>query len=72
MGVIMSAAGAAIMVIGVVLFILQARRINKQAKKEAKSEQAFTDKELGSTAPLTVGSDVRDEEPLGDTVGFDK
>ena len=72
MGAIMSAAGAAIMVIGVVLFILQARRINKQAKNEAKSEQAFTDKELGSTAPLTAGSDVRDGEPLGDTVGFDK
>ena len=70
MGLIISAAGAAVMVLGIVLFILQAGKISSQAKKDANREKPV--EELGSTAPLTADSDGRDGEPLGDTVGFDK
>ena len=72
MGLIISAAGAAVMVLGIVLFILQAGKISSQAKKDAGREKPVMDEELGSTAPLTADSDGRDREPLGDTVGFDK
>ena len=72
MGLIISAAGAAVMVLGIVLFILQAGKISSQAKKDANREKPVMDEEPGSTAPLTADSDGRDGEPLGDTVGFDK
>lgn len=72
MELIISAAGAAVMVLGIVLFILQAGKISSQAKKDANREKPVMDEELGSTAPLTADSDGRDGEPLGDTVGFDK
>ena len=38
MGLIISAAGAAVMVLGIVLFILQAGKISSQAKKDADRE----------------------------------
>lgn len=40
MGLIISAAGAAVMVLGIVLFILQAGKISSQAKKDADRGEA--------------------------------
>lgn len=45
MGLIISAAGAAVMVLGIVLFILQAGKISSQAKKDADREKPVMDEE---------------------------
>lgn len=55
MGLIISAAGAAVMVLGIVLFILQAGKISSQAKKDANREKPVMDEEPGSTGAAHCG-----------------
>lgn len=71
MGEVVISAGIAVMALGIVLFILQARRMSRQAKEDAAREPAVMDKQLETTAPPGMSGGM-DSFELGETTGYKK
>lgn len=64
-------AGIAMAILGVVLFILQVRRMGRQRKKDEETGHEFQMTELsGNTVPIQ-GETVQSVAVLEDTKGFD-
>ena len=71
MGELTMTAGIAIAILGAVLFILQARRMGRQRKKDEETGHDFQMTELsGNTVPIQ-GETVQSVAVLEDTKGFD-
>ena len=71
MGELTMTAGIAMAILGVVLFILQARRMGRQRNKDEETGHEFQMTELsGNTVPIQ-GETVQSVAVLEDTKGFD-